>query len=200
MSAHKASFEQALAGAMDPGRAPEGLRRELMAAAKRVDHRRRTWMAFAAGAVLMLVSGSVLALLLLRPPADSRMAREALTHFMTAKELDFRGAPPRPAGSAPGPALEDPCACWSQRTLGYAAGLPEAMSGCAIQGGRACRVGGRPAACYLLEQGRGLYVFEQPFRQDAEAADRPLVVAAGFQARAWNEGGRGYVIVEPLLK
>lgn len=199
MSDRKAPFEQALAEALAPGQAPAGLRRELQAAARRVDHRRRTGLAFAAGFVLMLVSGSVLALLLLLPPGDSRMAREALAHFMSAKELDFEGAPPpaRPAAGKPG---EDPCACWSQQALGYAAGLPETMSGCAIQGGRACRVGGRPAACYLLEKGRGLYVFERPFRQGAGDAARPMVVAAGFQARAWNEGGRGYVIVEPLAK
>lgn len=197
MSAHKAPFDQALIEALAPGLAPAGLRRELLAAAKRSDHRRRTWLALAAGFLLMLASGSVLALLLLLPPADSRMAREALTHFMSAKELDFQGSPPRPAAGQP---AEDPCACWSQKALGYAAGLPEGMSGCTIQGGRACRVGGRPAACYLLEEGRGLYVFERPFRQGAEDAARPMVVAAGFQARAWNEGGRGYVIVQPLAK
>ena len=197
MSEHRAPFEDALAAALAPGQAPARLRRELLAAAKRVDHRRRTWLAFAAGFTLMLVSGSLVALLLLLPPADSRMAREALTHFMSAKELDFHGAPPRPAKAQ---SSEDPCACWSQNALGYAAGLPEGMSGCAIQGGRACRVGGRPAACYLLEKGRGLYVFERPFRQGVEDSTRPMVVAAGFQARAWNEGGRGYVIVEPLAK
>lgn len=197
MSERMPPFERALAEALAPGRAPAGLRGELLAAAKRVDRRRRTGLAFAAGFILMLAAGSLLALLLLLPSADSRMAREALVHFMSAKELDFQGAPPRLAKDQ---SSEDPCACWSKRALGYAAGLPEGLSGCAIQGGRACRVGGRPAACYLLEQGRGLYVFERPFRQDAEAADRPLVVAAGFQARAWNEGGRGYVIVEPLAK
>lgn len=199
MSERRIPFDRALATALEPGPAPEVLRCRLQAAAKRADQRRRTWLAFAAGIVLMLLSGSALALLLLAPSADARMAREALTHFMSAQQLDFHGTPPHP-GRSSGAAAEDPCACWSQQVLGYAAALPEGVRSCAITGGRACRVGGRPAACYLLEEGRGLYVFEHPFRQGGEASGRPLVVAAGFQARAWNEGGRGYVMVEPRSK
>ena len=131
------------------------------------------------------------------PASEASMAREALGHFMTAQNLDFVGSPPPPAAAA---LPENACAAWSRQSLGYDACLPEGLAACPIRGGRACRVNGRAAACYLLDSGRGLYVFERPFRDGQSVAGKPMAVAAGFQARAWNEAGRGYVIVEPVAR
>ena len=46
--------------------------------------------------------------------------------------------------------------------------------------------------------GRAVYVFDHLLKGlDADSINRPLVVASGHRASAWNEDGRGYILIEP---
>jgi hypothetical protein len=113
-----------------------------------------------------------------------------LADFMGSHDLAFVGMPPHQGA-------EEPCACWSMGKVGFAASLPRSCPHMEVSAGRECRVKGVLAACYLLRDGRSLYIFPKPIRGAGPAQGQPLAVAASYQAKAWNEDGRGYVRVMP---
>ena len=113
-------------------------------------------------------------------------AKEALRNFMEIHALEFQG----------GEACAIACNQWAKARLGYSAPLPDACGDAKVVGGRACRVDNRPVAHFLLSDGRALYVFQEPIKGGSTEPGTALAVAGGLQAKAWNEQGRGYVLVE----
>ncbi len=187
----KANLDAALGDLLAAPPAPPDLRAALLAEARRQDgpRRRRAPRLLAAAALLLFVGGG--AALVLRPPAPepAATARGALKNFMEIHGLEFQGRD----------VCADTCTQWSRGRLGFEAPLPSACAGEAMRGGRACEVGGRPVAHYLLQDGRALYVFRDPIPGCGIQPGRALAVAGGLQAKAWNERGRGYVLVEQPL-
>lgn len=183
-------LEDALHQAMAPQPAPESLATTLAAAARRQDqgtprfHPRR-WLA--AAAVVALLAGGSAVVVRMRPAGPVRTAQGALRNYMEIHGLEFQGRE----------VCADTCGRWSKARLGFEAPLPSACSGQPMRGGRACEVEGRPVAHYLLEDGRALYVFRDPIPGGEPRPGRALAVGAGLQAKAWNEEGRGYVMLEP---
>lgn len=185
------SLDARLASALAPEPAPADLRAALLAESRREDQRtaplRRFRPLLAAAAVVLFLGGGAALVLQQRPSDAVRTARGALRNFMDVHSLDFQGAE----------VCADTCTQWSRTRLGFDAPLPGACAGQPLRGGRACRVEGRPVAHYLLEDGRALYVFREPLGGCSSSPARALAVGGGLQARAWNEQGRGYVMVEP---
>lgn len=183
-------LEPALTRAMAPEPAPELLRKALLQEARRRDARtrRRSWLfAAAAAAAILLVGGSGGFFLYSRSQGGAaHTAREALRNYMEVKSLEFQGQDSCP----------EACTAWSMAKLGFECPLPSACAESKVVGGRACKVGGLGVAHFLLEDGRALYVFRDPLKGGAAVPGAPLAVAGGFQAKAWNEQGRGYVLVE----
>jgi hypothetical protein len=189
------SLDEALREALAPESAPADLRRALVEEARRRDRSRRLqiWRPLAAALLVASMGGLVFTSLWRARSLESpAIAKASLANFMSVHHLDFEGVPPKD----PAKPDQDCCARWSKSCVGFEASLPECCKLEELKGGRACTVAGREAAYYLLNEGRGLYVFEKPIR-GADAPDKALAVAAGFRARAWNEKGRGYVMVEP---
>jgi hypothetical protein len=118
------------------------------------------------------------------------LAQEALEDYMKSHALAFQGEPPCPEG-------EDACACWSRETVGFEARMAQCLGPQGLDGGRVCRLRGVKTACYLLRGGRSLYVFPRPIPGAGASPGNAVAVAASFQASAWNEGDRGYVLVAP---
>jgi hypothetical protein len=183
-------LEPALTRAMAPEPAPGQLRNVLLQEARRRDARthRRSWLfAAAATLALLLVGGSGGFFLYSRSQGGAaQTAREALRNYMEVHSLEFQGRDSCP----------EACTAWSLAKLGFESPLPMACADSRVVGGRACKVGGLGVAHFLLEDGRALYVFRNPLKGGAAVPGAPLAVAGGFQAKAWNEQGRGYVLVE----
>jgi hypothetical protein len=147
------------------------------------------WLAAAATLVLVVGGGWLGRRPRLEPGPAQEVAGQALTNFLSVKGLDFQGAPP----SGPGD-----CGRWCEGRAGFSAPLPSCTPESEVQGGRVCAVGRTPVGYYLLKGGRGLYVFARPFVGCGEERTAPLAVAASYQARAWNEKGHGYVLIENI--
>ncbi|MFN8010399.1 MAG: hypothetical protein U0P81_03245 [Holophagaceae bacterium] len=183
------SFDDQLRGVLAPAAAPGALRASVLAARQPLGRRAAPWLA--AAATLLLAAGGVW--LGQRPrlsPGPARdVAGQALTNFLSVHTLDFQGAPPAAAGD---------CGSWCLQRTGFSAPLPSCTAPSEVEGGRACAVGRTPVGHYLLKGGRGLYVFARPFENCGGLPSPPLAVAAGLQARAWNENGRGYVMIETI--
>lgn len=186
----RTNLDQALREALAPEPAPAYLRESLLAEAGRQDRgqRRSPWFArLAAAAVLVVLTGGSAYLLVPKPPpGPAHTAQEALRNYMEVHGLEFQGEP----------ACGEACHRWSKAKLGFDAPLPAICADFKVVGGRACRVDDRPVAHFLLSDGRALYVFQKPLRGGADEPGSPLAVAGGLQARAWNEQGRGYVLVD----
>lgn len=184
-------LDQALKETLAPEPAPSDLREGLLSRARAQDagKRRSPWMLrTAAAALLLALSGTGAYLLLPKGPKEpANIAEKALRNFMDVHGLDFQSPE----------ACSEACGRWSKARLGFEAPLPALCAQARVVGGRACKVDGRPVAHFLLSDGRALYVFENPHPEGASGPGTPLAVAGGLQARAWNEQGRGYVMVEP---
>jgi len=180
-------FDDQLRSVLAPAAASARLRASVLAAKPPLLRRAAPWLA--AAATLMLIAGGGWIGLhpRLAPGPAQEVAALALTNFLSVKGLDFQGAPP----SGPGD-----CGRWCERRAGFSAPLPSCTPESEVQGGRVCAVGRTPVGYYLLKGGRGLYVFARPFVGCGEQRSAPLAVAASYQARAWNENGRGYVLIE----
>jgi hypothetical protein len=190
------SLEAALRSLFAVRPAPAELREGLLAVARsrdRVRGARRLRRLLQAGlaAALILVLGGGGAWVKARTRMGSvAVAQATLADFMGTHDLAFVGTPPQTGAG-------DPCACWSRGRVGFEANLPRSCPHLEVSGGRECRVKGMLAACYLLRDGRSLYVFPGPIRGAGSVQGQPLAVAASYQAKAWNEDGRGYVLVMP---
>ena len=189
-------LDEALRQTLQACAAPADLREGLLAQARRLDRRGpsrwpRLVVRMGLAAAMVLVLGSGLAWLKGRTmPGGGALAQAALADYLEPHRLSFQGTPPCPAGM-------DACCCWSRERLGFEAALPRSCATMAMNGGRACRLKGVAAACYCLEGGSTVYVFARPIPGAAPTQGKPFAVAANFQASAWNEGGRGYVMVLP---
>lgn len=189
MTLDRPNLDEALQRALNPAPAPTDLRSALLREARRRDRpaSRRWW----AGLAALLILGLGFWWKALGPGAltGPKLAQATLSEFVQGHTLDFQGPPPTQ------PPCPDPCRIWSKAVMGFEAPLPQEAAACPLQGGRVCRVRGQRAACYLLKDGRCVFVFEKPIPKVGDGG--VLAVAAGFQARAWNEGMGGVVMVEP---
>ena len=187
-------LEAALRTHFQPRPAPADLREGLLADARsrdRVRGARRMRRLLQAGlaAALILTLGAGGAWVKGRASMGSvAVAQATLADFMGTHDLAFVGTPPHTGAG-------DPSACWSRGCVGFEANLPRSCPHLEVSAGRECRVKGVLAACYLLRDGRSLYVFPGPIRGAGSVQGQPLAVAASYQAKAWNEDGRGYVLV-----
>lgn len=192
-------LEEAISQAFsDP--APQDLRAVLLEQAQRVDRMdredrphpwvQRHWMLATASFLLAISLGSFLHFHG-ATAVNARLAKAAMNDFAKAQTLDFEGQPQVALNGAP-----DSCCAWSQSRLGFTAPLPSLAVGCPLKGGRACVIEGRSAASYVLEDGRCIVVMETPIRGAGDSPGSVLASVSGFQARAWNEKGRGILLIE----
>ena len=190
------SFDQQLAKALRPGHAPEDLRLNLLKAAKN-QGTHRTWYALGIAAALMLLIGSGAWgwMAHWNHQEGERYTRAALQDFIQVQRMDFT------VDASAQESMEqcmERCKQWSSQAVGFSAHLPKSLANQPLKGGNACTMPSCRSACFLLEDGRGVYVFEHSLRGlDTGSEKRPLIIASGYRATAWNEGGRGYVLVEP---
>lgn len=186
------ALEDALRQALHAPAAPADLREGLLAAARSQDRARaarRTRHAVQVGlaAAMVLALGVGGTWLKVRTGGGSAaVAQEVLRDFMAVHALEADGAS--------GPEGHELGAC-SMGCPGDGASLPNACAREDVRGRRGCRLKGMSATCYLLRDGRSLYVFPRPIQGAGTLQGQPLAVVANYQAKAWNEDGRGYVMV-----
>ncbi|MBI4912974.1 MAG: hypothetical protein HY823_09555 [Acidobacteria bacterium] len=117
---------------------------------------------------------------------------------MVAPRLDFT------VDDSAGDSVEqcmERCRQWSIKAVGFSAPLPTRLADQPLKGGCACTVDSARAACYVLKDGRAVFVFDRPFKGlEADSKMRPVILASGHQASAWNENGRGYILAEPPIQ
>jgi hypothetical protein len=185
-------FDGQLRDALRPGAAPDDLRRALLAPAGRRGSPWR-WPALGLAALLMLLLGGGTWgwMAHWRSQEGVRLSRAAIQRYMAAPRMEFVVA-------ASGPSLAEQSRVWSRQAVGFPALLPECLAGQAVKGGCACDMKACRAACYFLEDGRAIYVFDRALRGLPEGAGQPRRLAwEDHRAEAWNERGRGYVLVVP---
>lgn len=185
-------FDQQLTEALHPGPAPEDLRRSLLrAAASRGPS--WSWHALGIAATLLLLLGSgAWGWLAHRDRHEGeRFTRAALQNYVEVKRMDF-------VVDASTQDFAEQSSRWSAKAVGFSAPLPMELVAQSMKGGCACTMESCRVACYHLRDGRAVYVFDRNLKGlDADSKRRPLILASGHQASAWNEGGRGYILVEP---
>jgi hypothetical protein len=189
-----ATLDEALTQALRPLPAPDALRLALMEAARAAAGTRRAPVPLLrrlvqAGLAALLVGTAGLGTfrVLQRRARTGVVARAALADVMAAHAMDFRA--PDPAPCCPGK-----CPC-GEGLMGFEAPMPRTCALAGVCGGRACRIGGRQAACYALQDGARLYVLNGPIEGAGSRRNGPLAAVDGFQAFVWNEGNLGYVLV-----
>ncbi len=181
-------LDEGLTDLLRPEAAPAALRQKLQREARRQDHPRwRGWL-LSAAALLLAVSTGVGLWHRFAAETPDQLARQALQNYSSVSRLDFQGAPPGEGQAC--------CAHWSSHSVGFEAPLPSCVSSCRILGGRACRLNARPVAFYLLEAGKGVYVFESPLRGQGGPPGKEVRLPTFGLARVWNEGGRGYILLQ----
>jgi hypothetical protein len=189
-------FDQQLAKALRPGAAPEDLRLSLLRAAQS-RRPRRTWHALGIAATLMFLLGSGAWgwMAHWNSHEGERFTQAVLQNYMEVQNMDFT------MDASDQDSVEqcmDRCKRWSTKAVGFAAHLPKGLANQPLKGGRACIMASCRAACFYLKDGRAVYVFDRTLRGlDANSIKRPLIVASGLRGTAWNEDGRGYILVEP---
>lgn len=189
-------FDRQLSLALQPTAAPEDLRRSLLNASK-VQGMRRTWHALGIAAILMLLFGSGAWgwVVHWNHKEGERYVRAALQDFIQVQRMDFT------VDAAAQESMEqcmERCRKWSSQAVGFPAHLPKSLADQPLKGGNACTMPSCRSACFMLQDGRGVYVFEHHLKGlDAGSEKRPLIIASGYRATAWNENGRGYVLIEP---
>jgi hypothetical protein len=190
------SFDHQLTKALHPGDAPEDLRLNLLKAAK-TQGTHRTWHALGIAAVLMLLLGSGAWgwMAHWNQREGERFTRAALQDFIQVQRMDFT------VDASAQESMEkcmERCRQWSAQAVGFSATLPKSLADQPLKGGNACTMPSCRSACFLLQDGRAVYVFEHTLKGlDVGSNKRPMIIASGYRARAWNEDGRGYVLIEP---
>lgn len=185
-------FDQQLAEALRPVPAPKDLRRSLLrAAASRGP--RWSWhvLGIAATLLLLLGSGGWGWLAHRDRHEGERFTRAALQNYLEVKRMDFI------VDASPQDFAEQSHR-WSAKAVGFSAPLPKDLAAQSMTGGCACKMEFCRVACYHFQDGRAVYVFDRTLKGlGADSKKRPLILASGHQASAWNEDGRGYILVEP---
>lgn len=193
------SFDQQLVEALRPDPAPENMRRRLLQTAHGVDKQRkmhRTWQAFCVAATIMLLlgSGTWAWFLNWNNHEGERFTRAAIRTYMEVQTMEFTVDDQEPVEKC-----MERCRQWSKKSVGFTAHLPKGFSEQTLIGGRACTMASCRAACYYFKDGRAVFVFDRTLRGlDPESKKRPLILASGIRGTAWNEDGRGYILVQPL--
>jgi len=194
-SAGATRFDQQLAEALHLSSAPEDLRHSLLRAAE--SHgARRTWHALGIAATLMLLLGSGAWgwMAHWNRHEGERFSQAALQNYMGVQRLDFIVD-----GSAQDSVEQcmERCKRWSIKAVGFEAHLPKGLADQPLKGGSACTMASCRVVCYYLHDGRAVYVFDRTLKGlDGHSGKRPLILASGHRASAWNEDGRGYILVE----
>lgn len=183
-------FDRQLREALRPGAAPDDLRRSLLRAAGKRNSRWK-WPALGLAALLMLLLGGGTWGWMVRGQEGARLSRAAIQLYMEGPRMAF-------TAEASGPDSGEQGRRWSAQAIGFAAALPKCLEGQALKGGCVCDMEACRAVCYYLQDGRALYIFDRTLRGLPFDADQPRRIASeGHRAQAWNENGRGYVLVEP---
>lgn len=189
-------FDQQLAEALRPGAAPEDLRLCLLRAAEnRRPH--RTWQALGIAATLMLLLGSGAWgwMAHWNSHEGERFTQAVLQNYVEVQNMDFT-LDASDQGSVE--QCMERCKQWSTKAVGFAAHLPNGLANQPLKGGSACTMASCRVACFYLKDGRAVYAFDRTLKGlDADSIKRSLVAASGHRASAWNEDGRGYILIEP---
>ncbi|HJV23952.1 MAG TPA: hypothetical protein VJ570_14720 [Holophagaceae bacterium] len=188
-------LDDALREALRGERAPADLRQRLLAEARKRDQGRAFDFRplLVAAALLVTVGGGVYVGRGLRqgPPVAAAALPELLNatsqNFRTVQGLDFAGRD----------CTDKACGLWALHHVGFTAPIPACVGEAGMLGGRGCAVQGRKVAHYRFRDGRALYVFSGPLEGCGATPGASQQVEGRLQARAWNEGGRGYVLLEP---
>lgn len=191
-TASPTGFDQQLQGALRPGAAPDDLRRSLMQAAGKRSSPWK-WQALGLAALLMVLLGGGTwgGVAHWRGQEGVRFGRAAIQKYMQSPRMDF-------VVDASGPDFVEQGRQWSTKAVGFSAQMPECLAGQMVKGGCACDMDTCLAACYYLQDGRAIYIFDRTLRGLPSGFDQPRRLAFdGHKAQAWNENGRGYVLVEP---
>lgn len=186
------ALDKQLKLALHPTTAPDDLRLRLLRVARRQDSR-WTWQTLGIAAVLMiLLGGSTWGWMVnWRNKEGERFSQAAIQNYMEVKHVDFMV-------DATLPDTEAQYSQWSSRTAGFSCSLPKRLTGQVLKGACACTMASCRAVCYHLEDGRAVYIFERPLRGlGGDFGKLRTILAANHRAQAWNEDGRGYVLVEP---
>lgn len=189
-------FDQQLIMALRPSPAPIDLRQGLLRAAKS-NNPRRTWYALGIAATLMLLlgSGAWSWMTHWNNHEGERLIQASVQSYMEVQNMDFK------MDDATQESMEqcmERCKQWSAKAVGFSAHLPKSLANQPLKGGTACTMASCRAACFYLKDGRAVYAFDRTIRGlGADSRNRPLVLASGHRATAWNEDGRGYILVEP---
>lgn len=196
-STDTARFDQLLIKALRPGPAPDDLRHNLLRVAER-HNPRRTWHALGIAATLMLLLGSSAWgwMTHWNSHEGERLTRAAVQSYMEVQSMDLT------MDDTTQESVEqcmERCKQWSAKAVGFSAHLPKSLANQPLKGGSACRMASCRAACFHLKDGRAVYAFDRTIRGlDADSKMRPLILASGLRGTAWNEDGRGYILIEPL--
>ncbi len=186
------AFEKDLRLVLHPTTAPDDLRVSLLRAARRQDSP-WSWRAIGLAATLLILlgGGSWGWLVRWRSLEAERISRAAIQSYMEVQRVDFKVDP-----TLPNP--EEHYSQWSSRAVGFDSRLPVCLTGQSLKGVCACTMASCRAACYRLEDGRAIYVFERPLGGlEDDSGKARTIFAANHRALAWNEGGHGYVLIEP---
>ncbi len=188
--APKFDLDAALREVLKPAPAPEALRSELLARAGR---RARPWPPFRTS----LLAAAAVVILGLGAQMTSRMNGEGKgsKHLVTAvSEASQEFVDPRDLAFKEESCAGKGCGEWAQVRAGFRAPLPACIAETDLAGGGTCRIAGGPTVHYSLRDGRKVYVF--PKELEACRAGRRVVMDRGaLQAQAWNEQGRGYLLL-----
>lgn len=191
-TASPTALDKQLHLALHPTAAPDDLRLSLLRVAKRQDSR-WTWQTLGIAATLMILLGGGTWgwVVRWRSQEGERFSQAAIQNYMEVQRVDFKVD-----ANLPNPDAQ--YSQWSSRTVGFSSTLPKCLTGQSLKGACACTMASCRAACYRLEDGRAIYVFERPLRGlEGDSSKPQTILAANHRAQVWNEDGRGYVLVEP---
>ena len=189
-------LDDALREALRGEKAPVDLRQRLLAEARKRDGGRTsfTFRPLLVAAAMLVTVGAGMYLgrgLRSGPPVASAalpgLLQATSQNFRTIKGLDFAGRD----------CTDKACGIWALHRVGFTAPIPACVNEAGMVGGRSCAVQGRKVAHYAFRDGRALYVFSGPLEGCGATPGVAQPVGGQLMARAWNEGGRGYVLLEP---
>lgn len=182
-------LDQALKDVLRPDPAPEALKEKLLAQAARAPRARSPWRALGLAAAALLVIGMASLAVPLRSLREGRIPlntvmRSVSEELSSGVDRSFDGQ--ACCGKA--------CGDWAQSQAGFRAPLPRCVAEKDLRSGGACRIAGEAAAHYQLNDGRMVYVFQRPL-EGCVLGGRTTLEHGPHIAQAWNEDGRGYLLI-----